>query len=598
MPKPVLFAIQLVLFLFFAFIFLPVERVSAQYCSDPASVTLDPPVNTCAGPRPAITLNWSGGSGATSYRIQRRIGNGSWSSIDEVGSSMITYTDTSVYPDVSYSYRIQSRNACGRSFSNTVSAVALECLPPPSKPTVTTACIVNSSTNYVAWTNSQPPASGFNIYRANLANYSSPAFTPNTGNLASGLVAYYKMDETSGASVNSSLPGNLGTSSSSVNIITSGQKLGSAARTFNGTTNYIDLGDDPSISFGASNFTYSVWVKTTSTSNMFVMGENDDEDNDYNLRDIRVNNRVVEFQIRSDQQSQRARIVGTKNVADGAWHHIVGIRKNNTIYLYIDGVLDGQSTNNTVGNTNSISTNTTIGRMDTLKSNKYYFNGTIDEVGMWFRDLTSREIADLYNGGAGNSYNGPVLTITQVGTGVPCCNFTDNNAVDNSVYTYQLTGLSGGQESNPSQWSDWIQTGNCDTTPPNVALNTVIGAACYTASSWDSIQPLSASVTDPESTIVTTFFTLKNLTSQVSRSYNASLSGGNWIANISSGEFSGIGGYGLYELSVSARNSAGLLGTYTHPNSINYAAGCTQPWIQTRGGDVHSNTIIKTPGGP
>lgn len=588
---------QFLFFLILAFLFLPAERVSAQYCASPTAVTLDTPVNTCAGPRPAITLNWSGGNGAASYRIQRRIGNSSWRSIAEVGSGTTTYNDTGVFPNLSYSYRIQSRNACGSILSNTVSAVALECLPPPSKPTVTTACVVNSSTNYVSWSNSEPPASGFNVYRANLANYSSPAFTPNTGNLASGLAAYYKMDETSGASVNSSLPGNLGTSTSAVNITTSGQKLGAAARTFNGSSNYIDLGDDPSISFGAGNFTYSVWVKTTSASNMFIIGENDDGDNDSNLREIKMDNRKAEFRIRGNT-SAKAEIFGTKNIADGLWHHILGMRKGNTIYLYIDGVLEGQTTNNSVGDTDSFTTNTHIGALDTTSSTKRYFNGTIDEAGFWFRDLTSREIADLYNGGAGNSYNGPTLTIAQVGTNVPCCNYTDNTATDNSVYTYQLTGLSGGQESYPSQWSDWIQTGNCDSTPPNVGLNTVLGAACYTASSWDSVQPLSASVTDPESSIVTTFFTLKNLASQVSRSYNASLSGGNWISNISSGEFGGLGGYGLYELSVSARNSAGLLATYTHPNSINYAAGCTQPWIQTRGGDVHSNTTIKTPGGP
>jgi hypothetical protein len=53
-------------------------------------------------------------------------------------------------------------------------------------------------------------------------------------------------------------------------------------------------------------------------------------------------------------------------------------------------------------------------------TNALFFDGTIDEVGIWNRSLSSSEVSELYNGGSGASYPFPdvlTLNITQPANG-------------------------------------------------------------------------------------------------------------------------------------------------------------------------------------
>ena len=36
--------------------------------------------------------------------------------------------------------------------------------------------------------------------------------------------------------------------------------------------------------------------------------------------------------------------------------------------------------------------------------NSYYYNGILDEIGVWDRELTSTEVTELYNSGSGKQY--------------------------------------------------------------------------------------------------------------------------------------------------------------------------------------------------
>jgi hypothetical protein len=77
--------------------------------------------------------------------------------------------------------------------------------------------------------------------------------------------------------------------------------------------------------------------------------------------------------------------------------------------LYRDGSNVGSSSisaANAGGGTGSIGVNGTGG-------NSTYFPGDIDEVGIWSKALSTQEITDLYNGGAGQTMCN--------GTGGPLC---------------------------------------------------------------------------------------------------------------------------------------------------------------------------------
>ena len=82
---------------------------------------------------------------------------------------------------------------------------------------------------------------------------------------------------------------------------------------------------------------------------------------------------------------------------DGAWHYVVGVADGTNIYLYVDGSLAATTANSSTGTDLPF----LIGNGGDFCSSD---GSQIDEVGIWNRSLSSQEVADLYNSGAGLAY--------------------------------------------------------------------------------------------------------------------------------------------------------------------------------------------------
>jgi len=82
-------------------------------------------------------------------------------------------------------------------------------------------------------------------------------------------------------------------------------------------------------------------------------------------------------------------------ITTGRWYHVVGIFDNGYQAIYIDGVLNKErmATVTSIGSNNY---NLEIGRNRAIQSN--YFNGSIDNVRIYNKALTSAEIQNNYNG--------------------------------------------------------------------------------------------------------------------------------------------------------------------------------------------------------
>jgi parallel beta-helix repeat protein len=74
-----------------------------------------------------VTLTWIDGCNTEDgFKIERRLGGGSWSEIKTVGSDITTYKDVQLSPSTSYYYRIRSYNTAGTSsYSNECNAVTM-----------------------------------------------------------------------------------------------------------------------------------------------------------------------------------------------------------------------------------------------------------------------------------------------------------------------------------------------------------------------------------------------------------------------------------------------------------------------------------------
>ena len=105
------------------------------------------------------------------------------------------------------------------------------------------------------------------------------------------------------------------------------------------------------------------------------------------------------------------------NVADsgvtptkGQWYHMVGTFGANGIKIYLNGKLKGEN-----ASTGGIPTYTHSAYL-AIDAYKTFFNGSLDDVRIYNRALTSSEITELYN--AGSTVKG---TITSLGSHIVTC---------------------------------------------------------------------------------------------------------------------------------------------------------------------------------
>ena len=105
---------------------------------------------------------------------------------------------------------------------------------------------------------------------------------------------------------------------------------------------------------------------------------------------------ALEFGIRSGSNGDATIYASSTGVSDDEWHHIVGMWNGLHLKLFVDGIEVGTPTAWTYAQEYN-GGEFKIGK----RSTGLNFVGSIDEVGVWNRALTSAEVIELYNSGAG-----------------------------------------------------------------------------------------------------------------------------------------------------------------------------------------------------
>ncbi|MBR9683319.1 hypothetical protein GOV03_02150, partial [Candidatus Woesearchaeota archaeon] len=165
---------------------------------------------------------------------------------------------------------------------------------------------------------------------------------------------------------------------------------------FDGVNNYIDVADDDSLDFDTGEFAISFWVYSNGYNNhgsawngvLFKDTLSAGTNNDYGF--AITSNEKIHFLI--DNASTDS-YVSSNSAITGTWHHMVGVRRGNNSYLYVDGVK--QSDVGVV--THSNATNAGSLRFGSDSSSVRYFNGSISEVIIFNRSLSDSEILELVN---------------------------------------------------------------------------------------------------------------------------------------------------------------------------------------------------------
>ena len=292
--------------------------------------------------------------------------------------------------------------------------------------------------------------------------------------------------------------------------------------TFNGINNNVQI-TNPVV----NDFSIALWVKTTQSVGILqwytgaglVDGDAAGTANDFGTALVGSN---FAFGVGNPDTT----IVSTSAINDGAWHHCVATRQQATgiMSVYVDGNLQATGT----GNKNSLTASAKL-LFGALASGAGFFNGSLDDVKIFSRNLSSNEVAALYSSSVtppsaapasltatagnrqvqlswwdasvANSYNlkrsltngGPYVTITNVTT----TSYTDTNLVNNQTYYYVVSavntvgeGTNSAQVStSPSALTVWFKADAITGLANGAAVSTWID---LTGNGYDAMQTLNA----------------------------------------------------------------------------------------------------------
>lgn len=233
-----------------------------------------------------------------------------------------------------------------------------------------------------------------------------------TADLNVDIVAYYKLDETSGDVLDATLNGNDGTNNGATRGVTG--KINNAFTWTSTESDDVDMGTLGDFGSNLDNgVSISFWIKTTSGDRGMIIGGANSGANTRLILD--VNNLegagIIGGNIR-DEDGNNFDFYTTSDtgVTDGDFHFVVFTANpsGNVAQIYIDNspvsMSNGSSTLSP-DNFANFAQSVSLGAYNNADSKSLYYDGTLDEVGIWNRVLTTDEINTVWNDGNGLSYN-------------------------------------------------------------------------------------------------------------------------------------------------------------------------------------------------
>jgi len=213
-------------------------------------------------------------------------------------------------------------------------------------------------------------------------------------NLASGLQAFYKLSDTSDSS------GNNRTLTNNGNVSFASGKIGNAA-VFDGS-NWMSSPVDQT---GITNYTLACWVKLDTNSSgpqSLINGLTGNAwQNGGITLDLQDKFPIAYANFGGDSLGYG--LTSQTELATDTWYHLVGVRNNGQLKIYINGSVDCVS--DTIDNT-PIPGGSSVSLGQNADGTYGPFTGSMDAVGIWNRALSDAEVAALYNSGNGLELDG------------------------------------------------------------------------------------------------------------------------------------------------------------------------------------------------
>jgi predicted alpha-1,6-mannanase (GH76 family) len=291
--------------------------------------------------------------------------------------------------------------------------------------------------SWCQWNHPSPAGTNFHawdcISSLEALQAADPTQGPSSLTIPKDCTGYWPLDATNGAiAIDASGNGNNGTVSGA-GWRSNGRVNGCLG--FNGVNSSVQItnpvGNDFSIAF---------WVKTTQTAGTgqwyngtgLVDGDAPLNNNDFGTA-------LVGSKFGFGVGNPDTTILSTSAINDGGWHQCVATRQESTgiISAYVDGNLQATGT----GNRNTLNASARL-LFGAVASGGGYFNGSLDEVKIFTRSLSSNEVAALYSSGLLAPSAAPTNLTATAGNAQVQLNWWDTSAA--TSYTIKRSLVSGG----------------------------------------------------------------------------------------------------------------------------------------------------------
>jgi chitodextrinase len=305
----------------------------------------------------------------------------------------------------------------------------------PSGTTYSDSTGLTPSTLYT-YTVAAVDAAGNNSLQSGSASATTQAGPTPTPTPAPGLVAHYKLDETMGTTAADSAGSNTGTL---VNGPTWTAGKMNNGLLFNGTTNYVNMGDV--LDFERTNpFSIAAWVKTTSGSPGTAMVVAGKTETGTNLPGYMLSVRgdtagdPYEFELRGNSGYPSTITVQFPRPADTNWQHVAVTYNGSSSASGVSVYVNGTPVTPTILGDALTATMVTAGPFELGARNGALtpLEGTLDDVRIYNRALSAAEVNQLYTGAV------PTPTPTPTPTPDAQAPTTPTNTAGTPVSTSQI----------------------------------------------------------------------------------------------------------------------------------------------------------------
>ncbi|MFA6096459.1 MAG: LamG-like jellyroll fold domain-containing protein [Candidatus Paceibacterota bacterium] len=476
------------------------ETINASNCIPPNAPILSI-AGSCVLGNPKVGLSWSSTSNTINYEIKRGLSEAGMATKATVGNTTYSWNDTdSLNPSTAYYYQVIANGDPGvaRGYSAVQSITTDSCLPTLPVVSLLDSCSGGNPKVTISWISDDANTQNFKVFREDLGlpiatvpvggtysiidpnpllitttyKYKVVAAGYNAGQEASsvyqpvttsncsppgpfiltdppsascqGPYPKVQLDWTNSANATSydllrsvSSPATINGVISPFGDVGHGNILN-----FDGSDDYVNAGTSADLDMTTNDFTVEVWAKADGgTYGRGIVNKGGWGSTGYFISEAYSPSNRYSFGVK-DSSGYKA--VSLPLYETWGWTHIVGIKKTNHLEAWVNGSSAGEY-NGTINTLSNPTKALEIGR----SYNPYYFNGSVGEVRIYRRALSSTEVAEHKNGVYANEADLVGLWYFDEGGG--------QIASDSSNYGRNATlGSAAGADSDDPAWGSGL----------------------------------------------------------------------------------------------------------------------------------------------